>query len=215
MLYVTCKVKHLGGRQSMSNEEKEVAKFYSRVADKNYLLAFKKLGKGSNARYFESTIAEDNDGDDYERYLHLHQVVVNAGGKIYVINDEGLTELEGESTYRGSSVFLQYASECGGPVFEIQHQFHKGFVYKEVREVGDMRAVGKKIKRLACQCNFSEIADGEYECDCSNECKGELCKCTVCLDDSHEANYTIEGFMPKAREGVPQKALRDCDIWRD
>lgn len=127
----------MSNSQSMTSEEKqELAKFYSRSANSTYHLAFKRFGKeGRNEKYFDCGIKNGSWDESYEECLHLTQVVVNAGGKIYMINSDGLTELEGEETYRGVSLYLQYGVEAG-PNLEIHQQFHKGYIHKEITKLG-------------------------------------------------------------------------------
>jgi len=68
--------------------------------------------------------------------LHIGQVVVNIGGNIYIINDKGIREIQGEPTGRGTSVFLQFHSEHG-PIYESHYQFHKGSTYKTTKKIAE------------------------------------------------------------------------------
>ncbi len=134
-------------QEEMTQDEK-LAEYYSRTIfgksmffeDLSLKFITKETGKQSEpTRVLESYAPYD----DNEQLLHLTQVVVNMGGKIYLINAGGVHELEGESTDRGVSIFRQYHDESG-EIYETQEQFHKGSMLKETKLVGKARYLSTK-----------------------------------------------------------------------
>jgi hypothetical protein len=132
----------------MNNEGKKLSEFYSRsITDKFSMfedLTLKLIKKETELTSEPSFLLEGYDTyGDNEQNLHLSQVVVNMGGKIYLINETGLHELEGNPTNRGVSIFRQYFNE-EGEVFETQEQFHKGSILKETKKIGKVRYLKTK-----------------------------------------------------------------------
>lgn len=94
--------------------------------------------------------------------LHIGQVVVNIGGNIYIINDKGIREIQGESTGRGTSVFLQFHSEHG-PIYESHYQFHKGFTYKTTKKIAERTFDDENMDRIKTSDKTPLEAIGSFD----------------------------------------------------
>jgi hypothetical protein len=88
-------------------------------------------------RQMENGLMYESYSDQSDDYISLTQVTVNMGGKIYIINEDGVKELNGTKTGRGSSVFLQHFDE-DGHIFETQYQFNKGNTLKYTEKIAEV-----------------------------------------------------------------------------
>lgn len=107
----------------------ELSEHYSRCLNTEY-------GKTQGVKFLNIMGTYREISSPHPDQLHLSQVVVNAGGKIYIINANGLQELDGDPTWLGTSVFMQFYGEGQG-IFETQYQFHKGYVFTETMKIAE------------------------------------------------------------------------------
>jgi hypothetical protein len=77
--------------------------------------------------------------------LHITRVAVNMGGKIHIIDADGVRTIEGKATGVGVSVFTQYVDEGWRPThYERHEQFHKGHVVERITLVEGPEIVEKR-----------------------------------------------------------------------
>jgi uncharacterized protein (DUF2225 family) len=62
------------------------------------------------------------------KFNQFVNVYVNAGGNIVGFDSDGIKQMEGEATGRGTSVFITFVCEQGH-YWVLQFQFHKGMVH--------------------------------------------------------------------------------------
>lgn len=108
-------------------EEQILTGHYSRSIDFEWNTFNQSLCPAKSGAFIKNERSGDN-----VSYTRPTRVTVNAGGKIYIIDADGIAEIEGEPTKRGVSIFLQYSDEeSGGHVYEHHIQFHKGITYNQ------------------------------------------------------------------------------------
>lgn len=120
----------------------KIEKFYSRnIIDQD--IDERALSFEGDPNNLEELLTETGDDDN----LHIGQVVVNVGGKIYLIDNNGIQELSGKPTGRGTSVFLQFNSEHES-IYETHYQFHKGTTYKHTAKIAEYNSESKKTEKV-------------------------------------------------------------------